>query len=313
MSDGAKQKMSKNTKLIITILLILSVLSTGALAVRVIWLNVMADKGGTTVVPDNLIGDNSTKPTTAPSVPTTPAPTTPAPTVPPTTVPQATTPAPTTPAPTSPAPTTPATKPPASGSQGNQGNQGNQGSQSGNKAATISLFQGQPSDNEKFQVLNMFPGDLETKYYAVKISHHADAIVHFTAPVTDQTKALAGILNIKITHLDNGTVLYDGPFAQMDPTGYSETFPADGKTETVAYYKIEVSLPTSAGNEYQQAMLMADFNWYVEDAEILDPPETGDPNDPVLWAALLCSSVLTIVLLLFYRRRDKEDEYAEQE
>ena len=61
------------------------------------------------------------------------------------------------------------------------------------------------------------------------------------------------------------------------------------------------------GNEYQAALLKADFEWYVEDVSCLIPPKTGDPINIILWTVLALSSLMLIVLLVLLRRRKNED------
>ncbi len=290
-----KRKMSKKVKTIIAILLALLILSAGALAARVVYLNYFADNTSTMVVPDNLIGEeDSTSDTTSAPETSTPATDENNSTEPPSES-------------TGTETTAPETSAPTESTGTNNGSTTN----TENKAAVIELYKGQPSDNEKFQVTNMLPGDTEVKYFAVKVSHHADAIVYFNAEVTEQTKNLADVLHIKVTHLENGKVIYDGTFADMNIDGYGETFATTESTETVAYYKIEVSLPTSTGNEYQAAKLLADFTWTVKDTGALDSPQTGDNSNIMLYFIIMCCSLGMIIILLFFRRRDKEDEYAE--
>ncbi len=286
----AEKKMSKKVKTLTVILLALLILSAGALAVRIVYLNYFADNTATTVVPDNLIGEDESS-TTSPDNANTPTVDNTGNTDRPS---------------ESTAAETEAAVPP----KGTATTGGTPASPE-NKAAVIALYKGQPTDNEKFQAQNMLPGDSETKYFAVKVSHHADVTVSFRAAVTEQTKQLADVLHIKVTHLENGKVIYDGTFADMAPEGCGEAFAATQSTETVAYYKIEVSLPTSAGNEYQAAKLMADFTWTVQDTGALDSPQTGDNSSIMLYVSLLCCSLVMIVILLFFRRREKEDDYAE--
>ncbi len=285
----AEKKMSKKVKTIIAILLALLILTAGALAVRVVYLNYFKDNTSTMVVPDNLIGEeDSTSDTTSAPDASNPATDDTDSSEPPnestgteTTVPEAS------------APT-----------ESTGTNNGNTSAET--KAAVIELYKGQHSDNEKFQVQNMLPGDTEVKYFAVKVSHHADAIVYFNAVVTEQTKNLADVLHIKVTHLENGKVIYDGTFADMNIDGYGETFATTQKTETVAYYKIEVSLPTSAGNEYQAAKLLADFTWTVKDTGALDSPQTGDNSNIMLYFIVMCCSLAVIIILMFTKRRERE-------
>ncbi len=256
--------MTKKHKIIIVTLLILVILSAGAFAARVIFLDHSADKSVTTVAPDNLISEN-------PKVP----------------------------------------------AQGNSkdGNKdeapasavmADNPSGSIRNAAAIKLYKGKASDNEKFSVANMLPGDSETKYFAVKVNHRKNVEVFFNAEVTEQTKALSEVLHIRVTHLENEKVLYNGTFANLNKDGYSEIFAASESAENDAYYKIEVSLPTSVENEYQTASLLADFNWFVEDADALDFPKTGDTGNIMLWLIIMLCS-LAIIILLFSKLRKKEN------
>ncbi len=283
MADKAKSKMSKKVKIIIAILLALVILSAGALAGRVIYLKYFADTSATVVVPDNLIGEESSTDTSADTSDTSDT---------------------SAPADTSVPSDNETSAPTESVGTENGTNSGSNSSQT--KATTIALHKGQASDNEKFEVTNMLPGDTETKYFAVKVNHHADVIVYFNADVTEQTKQLADVLHIKVTHLENGKVIYDGTFAEMNMDGYGETFATTQSTETVAYYKIEVSLPTSKGNEYQAAKLLADFDWYVKDTGPLDSPQTGDNSNITLWFILMCASLAIVIILLFAKRRERE-------
>ncbi len=281
MQDEDKKK-SKKYRIIIIILLLLLLISAGALTARIVYLKSVADKNVTVVVPDNLIGEDSTVSTTTPDNSETTAPTEPSDT-------------------TKPPETSGSETPPTSDTNGDNDTPEQ-------TATAIELYKGQPSDNERFEVLNMFPGDMETKYFAIKVSHHADVDVYFNAEITEQTENLANVLHIKVTHLENGKVIYDGTFADMDINGYGETFAADESTQTVAYYKIEVSLPTSAGNEYQAAKLVADFEWLVRDTEVLDNPQTGDDSNILFWFIVMISSLVMMFVLLFTRRKKQEEE-----
>ena len=152
----------------------------------------------------------------------------------------------------------------------------------------------------------MLPGDKLTQYFCVKAYHDADLSLFFRTQVTQETKDLGEVLHIRVTHLDTGKVLCDAPFADIQDKPVSERLPVNEQEETIAYYEVEVSLDTSVGNEYQEAMLKADFQWYVEDEGGLKPPPTGDTTNLVLWTVLAGSSFLLIILLLVSRRRRKE-------
>ncbi len=183
------------------------------------------------------------------------------------------------------------------------------GSDVKDNAPMLELYKKHPTDNEKFEVQNMLPGDEITKYFCVKISHKSDVTLGFNAEMTEETKRLSDVLFIKITHIENGNVLYNGTFADMNINGYSELFKADGNTESTAYYKITVTLPTSVKNEHQAAMLKADFNWYVADGEeSLTTPKTGDSSNIIWYIVISACSLAFVLFLIFFRRRSKEDD-----
>lgn len=180
------------------------------------------------------------------------------------------------------------------------------------KATTVELYRGKASYNEKFEINNMLPGDTEAKYFAIKVNHNKRVGLFFSSEVTKQTKSLANVLNIKITRLENNNVIYNGSFTNINIDGYGEFFAATQATETVAYYKIEVSLPSSVGNEYQSSKLSANLNWYVTDEDALIPPQTGDTSNIMLWLAIMLCSLTTLIIPLFSKRKKKENENAKQ-
>ena len=284
-AEPEKDKRSSRLKLAIIILAVLLVLSAGGLAARYIYLNFFAPVQATVTVPDNLIGE---EPESSPSE--TPG-------------------------------TLSGTSQPESGqetasapvagegtaSSDNTGSATTSGNTDKPQAAKLELYQGRPDANQRFEVSNMLPGDSVTQYFCVKVHHDADIDLFFRVDVTEQTKSLGDVLHIKVTHLDTGRVLCDAPFSEIGGQEFSELLAKNAQGETTAYYQIDVSLDTSVGNEYQAAMLQADFEWYVKDEGGLTPPQTGDTTHLVLWAVLALSSFLLILLLLTTKRR-KEDE-----
>ncbi len=280
MTGQETSKISKKAGIMIAVLLTLVVLSITALAGRILYLNRFSSSSTTAVVPDNLIGEGAApesgwEPESMEEV----------------------------------------NRPDAAAFSEAQTPETEENSlidAAGQQqtAAAIALYKGQPTDNEKFQAQNMFPGDTEMKYFAVQVRHHADVTLYFQAEITGQTKQIADVLHIKVTRQENGKVIYDGTFADLNPGGYGELLAADQSTETVAYYKIEVSLPTSVGNEYQAAQLTADFSWFVKDTGPLDSPKTGDHNRIILGAVIMCGSLAVLFLLFFIKHREKEREVA---
>ncbi len=172
------------------------------------------------------------------------------------------------------------------------------------EAAVISLYKKHAEDNQPFQVTNMFPGDTETKYYCVRISHSGDVIVRYHADVRPGYEKLAEVLRCRIVLLTTGETLYDGLMRDM-PESLVHSVRTDKATESELYYGITAYLDTGVGNEYQNKDLIADFRWWVEDTENLDAPQTGDNSNIWLWIAIASGSLL-IILVLARKRREEE-------
>lgn len=129
-------------------------------------------------------------------------------------------------------------------------------------ATGVELYRRQVTANAPFSVTNMFPGDSATHYYNVSVSHKGTITVHFTASARENNTLVNG-LNVKVELSNNNIVLYDGTMANIPADLPVRTGSGSGTDNLV--YTITVSLPTSAGNEYQNKTLVADFDWWVEE------------------------------------------------
>lgn len=175
------------------------------------------------------------------------------------------------------------------------------------KAATIELYNKQPEENKAFTVGNMFPGDVETKYFRVRVSYHDKITVHYKATVRPGYEKLAEVLKVRVRLLTTGEMLYDGLMRDM-PESLTHKLASKKSTTDELYYEITAYLDTSVGNDYQNKDLIADFKWWVEETGNLDDsPQTGDTSNILLWAVLAAGSLGMIIILLVTRRR-KEDE-----
>lgn len=170
-------------------------------------------------------------------------------------------------------------------------------------ASALSLHNRNTEDNVPFKVGNMFPGDRETKYYCVRVSHKGDVTLRFRADVRPGYEKLGEVLKCRVTLSENGEVLYDGLMRDM-PQALRTVLNADQRTTSEVYYGIAVYLDTSVGNEYMNKDLIADFRWWVEETDDLDVPQTGDAFPTYyLWIA---SGALCLLMLLWIKRK-KED------
>ena len=279
------KKNSPRLKVLIIILSVLLVLSAGGLAAKYVYDNFFASDRASVTVPDNVIGDDGDSAQSGESSGTdgTQSGGTEGESVP-------------------------------AGSGGVPGSEDTEtgGSAGADKPAAelLELYKTKPEDNEKFEVKNMLPGDTVTGYFCVRVNHGEALDLYFTADVTGQTKQLGNVLEIKVTRVGEDTALCDLPFSEADGREYKTSVAENGGGVTDIYYRIDVSLDASVGNEYQAAELTADFKWFVKDESALDSPVTGDAGGTVLWALLAASSAALIILLPVYRKGDKKREEA---
>lgn len=176
-------------------------------------------------------------------------------------------------------------------------------------ATALLLHNRNADDNMPFQVTNMFPGDSETKYYCVRVSHKGDVILRFRVDVRSGYKKLAEVLKCRIVVPENDEVLYDGLMRDM-PESLNHALRTSTSTTSEVYYEISAYLETSVGNDYMNQNLIADFRWWVEETGNLDPPPTGGITNPVLW--ICAASISLLVLMLLWKKRSKEERADEQ-
>ncbi len=258
-------------KVLILLLCILLTISVAVLAGRIIYLNLTAPKEGTAVVPDNILQSSTSSSETDTDFPS--------------------------------VTDTSQLQPPSAETNTSEPDKGPE--------TAITLHARQTSDNKPFQAENLLPGDKVIGTYAVKVTHKADVAVYFQAEVREEIKNLAQILQIKVTRSDTGKILYEGPFASLSQEGYGEVFKATPEKETVTPYEIEVSLPTSAGNEYSGASLTADFQWSVRETDVLLPP-TSDREHLLLYTAALGTTALALLLFFVIRQKRKGDDHGKE-
>ncbi|MBQ3552290.1 MAG: hypothetical protein IJA35_03925 [Clostridia bacterium] len=175
------------------------------------------------------------------------------------------------------------------------------------KETTISLSPRNPSDNVPFNVLNMFPGDVETKYYKVEVSYKDTVTVKYRAEVRDGYEKLAEVLKCKITLLSSDEVLYEGLMRDM-PESLDHVLTSEQSTEQELLYEITAYLDTSVGNEYQRQELFADFHWWIETEEGPRPPISGDNAYLPLAIGMVMVSALAVFVFRLKRRKEAVHE-----
>ena len=265
--EAQEKNSPSRLRLLIIVLVVLLVLSAGGLTARYVYLRWFAPVQATVTVPDNLIGEKISQPEQG--------------------------------APENGEASEPATEAPAALTGGATGSTAND---DGVQAAYITLFQGRPDANCPFEARGLLPGDHMTQYFCIKASHKADILLYFRAEITEETKALGDALQIRVTDPESGAVIAEGRLADIQKKEFSRDLMAGDQGESTVYYRVDVSLDTSADNAFQAAMLKADFHWYVKDGG-LTPPQTGTAAELTLWGVLGASALLLILFLVFKRRK----------
>lgn len=176
-------------------------------------------------------------------------------------------------------------------------------------ANTIELYQNQPSDNVPFTADNLFPGDTETKYYCVRVSHKGDVTVRFHADVQPGSEKLAEVLQCRVVLSTTGETLYEGLMKDM-PAALTHELSASEETQSELYYEITAWLDTSVGNEYMNKTLLADFDWWVEETENLVPP-TGNTTHIGMWIGIcgVACCLFVVVVILAKRKKGEQHEH----
>ncbi len=170
----------------------------------------------------------------------------------------------------------------------------------------LALNSSNPEENQSFSVDNMFPGDSVTQKYRIDISYNEKVSVLFTAEPHSGSE-LAAAMNIRLVYDLTGEVLYEGLIADMGESVKHELSHSAPGTDEVPY-SVTVSLPTSAGNEFQGKELVLRFTWTVEDESQLIPP-TGDSNPVLIYIIIAaCALLLFWVLWGVIKKKRGEDE-----
>lgn len=176
-----------------------------------------------------------------------------------------------------------------------------------------------PGAQEAMGMAGMLPGDSsKEEAYTVSVKYSEPVKLHFGATLRTNGSADSQLLaeGLLITVYRDGELLYDGTVA-----GLAESQQAQEGLEilepspTKLTYTIKVTLPTSAGNEYQNKSVTVDLKWWLTSdsggshpggGEVIVVPKTGDdfPMELMIGTAALA---LVLLVVLLGRRRARHD------
>lgn len=174
-------------------------------------------------------------------------------------------------------------------------------------------------DHASMTASGMLPGDSEEETFTVTVKHRRTATVHFEATLTNDSvvdeatgRKLSDGMNIKVVQ---GTdTLYDGSIGGLaaSPRSAADVTVTGSRTADLPY-TVTVSLPASAGNEFQDKTLTVDLKWWLVSDEssggggdgtiIVKPPKTGDDFSLPLMGGTALVSLSLLAVLLFRRRK----------
>jgi|GEM_PF-1266812 len=176
----------------------------------------------------------------------------------------------------------------------------------------LTLYNNQTTQNDRFSVTDMLPGDSVSQYFCIRAYHNKDVPLYFTVENLEATNRLQDVLKLRVTRLSDGAVLCDAPVSGIVGKAFSQFLTANGAGMSDAWYSITAYLDTDTGNEYQQARLEADFKWYCEgeeggaDSGLSGIPQTGGLFP--FWLVLGGVGIALILLALLWGRREKKRE-----
>lgn len=75
---------------------------------------------------------------------------------------------------------------------------------------------------------------------------------------------------------------------------------------------VTLNVPTSLDNEYQSKIGYLDWEFMIEEFPIEEgdpkPPQTGDNSNMALWFTIMICSLIMMIILLVWRKKDREIE-----
>ena len=158
----------------------------------------------------------------------------------------------------------------------------------------------------------MFPGDAYSKGYAVTVNHIGPIDVTFRVVADPDSYLLSNALQVKMIY--NNTVIHEGSLQDFT---YVARINSNTERRDVLDYKVQVYLPTSAGNELQEEVCNADFYWTAD--EVIDETtgETGKlvPDTSSMLSTLtendflyygLIALILGVVCILMWGKRHED-------
>ena len=154
---------------------------------------------------------------------------------------------------------------------------------------------------QKITVKNNADNKVKVKIYIRSLGAHEDSVEFLSQ------------LGLKVAKSSDNEMAYmfdaaANETAQLTDWVYLGTLYSGGEVNLDVTLNVPVELP----NEYQNKIGYLDWEFMIEEFPVEPddpkPPQTGDNSNMGLWLALMLCSGAMLIILLFWRKKDKENE-----
>ena len=154
---------------------------------------------------------------------------------------------------------------------------------------------------QKITVKNDAANNVKVKIYIRSLGAHEDS------------KEFLSKLALKVTKSEENEMAYmfdatADKTAQLTDWVCLGTLYSGGEVNLDVILNVPVELP----NEYQNKIGYLDWEFMIEEFPVEPddpkPPQTGDNSNMGLWFAIMICSLLMLIILLVWRKKDKENE-----
>ena len=187
------------------------------------------------------------------------------------------------------------------------GNAGNFVFEPGGEHSLTDLFPNfkgvMPGDTltQKITIKNDANNKVKVKIYMHSLGAHEDSVEFLSQ------------LGLKVAKSEENEMAYmfdatANETAQLTDWVYLGTLYSGGEVNLDVTLNVPVELP----NEFQNKIGYLDWEFMIEEFPVEEgdpkPPQTGDNSHMGLWFALMISSLAMLIILLVWRKKDKENE-----
>lgn len=161
--------------------------------------------------------------------------------------------------------------------------------------ATVSFSRGQSLAVKAFALSNMFPGDSQSRTFALDFTHEKHLLVHMSFEgVKESSLPLKENLVMQISLGEGGELLYKSNFSDLTDNGFYFYIKENQIKKSRILLNCLVLLPDTAGNDCAYQSLKGDIVWQVSDVSNI-----SDDNLPVIYSPNTKQGFSALYLVLF--------------